>query len=308
MACPKVEQIGCGMICGEGPHWDHNAKVLYYVDVKGCTVNKYNPACNEHTTAKIEGDAVTLIIPIEGKKDQFVISVGRSLAIMTWDGVSCTPCDVQIVTTVDTDPKKVTNRFNDGKADPTGRLWAGTMAPDLKAGVVAPNMGSFYSFDKCFNPTTHLTEVSISNGLAWSQDLKHMYFIDSAKFTIDVFDFDVKTPKISNRRVVFDLQKNGLKGLPDGMTIDTEGKLWVAVFDGSGVLRVDPTNGKLLTKIDIPSPQTTSVTFGGPELDELYVTSANFEQTPEQLKPGSGGTFRITGTGAKGYPGQNFKL
>ncbi|KAJ9573767.1 hypothetical protein L9F63_008850, partial [Diploptera punctata] len=183
-----------------------------------------------------------------------------------------------------------------------------TMAPDLKVGVFEPEVGSLFSFDKDFKPTTHVTEVTVSNGLAWTEDLKHMYYIDSPKFTVDVFDFDAKTAKISNRRVAFDLVKNGIEGLPDGMTIDTEGKLWVAVFNASGVIRVDPTNGKLLTRIDIPSPQTTSVAFGGPQLDELYVTTGNLRDMSEDLKPGSGATFRVTGLGVKGHPGQNIIL
>ncbi|XP_069695228.1 regucalcin-like [Periplaneta americana] len=311
MSAPKVTQIGGPVTVGEGPHWDHESQALYYVDIPGSTVNKYVPATNKHTTVKIEGGPVSFVIPLEGAKDKFVISVGRNVSIMTWDGESDTPADVKHVCTIDTDKESLNNRLNDGKADPTGRLWAGTMGPDIgSASEFPPEVGSLYSFSKDWNATKHLTKITISNGLAWTEDQKLMYYIDSPTRKIYVFDFDAKNGKISNKRTAFDYEVNGVEGLPDGMTIDTEGKLWVACFNGSKVIRVDPLTGKLLSEVEIPSTQVTSVTIGGPQLDELYVTSANVLLSEEHLKkyPLSGATFRVTGVGVKGYPGQNVKL
>ncbi|GFG33757.1 hypothetical protein Cfor_05109 [Coptotermes formosanus] len=310
MAAPKVEQISAPAILGEGPHWDHNAQVLYYVDILGYTVHKYVPATNKHTTVKI-GDQVSFVIPLEGSKDKFVISVGRNIAIMTWDGESSTPAEVKYVCSVDNEKEVQNNTLNDGKADPTGRLWSGTMGPkpDVPK-IFLPEVGSFFSFSKDWKPTKHLTKITVSNGLAWSEDLKSMYYIDSTTKKVDAFDFDAENAKLSNRRTAFDFELNGAEGFPDGMAIDSEGKLWVAAFGASQVLQVDPESGKLLRRIEIPALQVTSVAFGGPQLDELYVTTANMSLSEEELKkyPGSGATFHVTGVGVKGHPGQPVKL
>ncbi|XP_069695227.1 regucalcin-like [Periplaneta americana] len=311
MSAPKVTQIADPVKLGEGPHWDHESQALYYVDIKGSTVSKYVPATKKHTTVKIEGGPVSLVIPVEGTTDKFVITVGRNVAIMTWDGESDTPADVKHVCTVDTEEKSQNNRLNDGKADPTGRLWSGTMGPDTGvSNEFEPEVGALYSFSKDWEATQHLMKITVANGLAWTEDQKLMYYIDSPTRKVYTFDFDAKNGKISNKRTGFDLEKNGVKGFPDGMAIDTEGKLWVACFEGSKVIRVDPTNGKLLSEIEIPALQVTSVAFGGPQLDELYVTSAN-EHLSEELQkkyPLSGATFHVTGIGVKGYAGQPVKL
>ncbi|XP_069695229.1 regucalcin-like [Periplaneta americana] len=310
MSAPKVTQIADPVTLGEGPHWDHDSQALYYVNVRGATVNKYVPATKKHTTVKIEGGPVSIVIPVEGTNDKFVITVGRNVAIMTWDGESGTPADVKHVCTVDTEQSQDT-RLNDGKADPTGRLWAGTMCSDTEfPQKIIPELGAMYSFSKDWKATKHLKKITVSNGFAWTEDLKIMYYIDSTTRKVHAFDFDVENGKISNKRTAFDYDTNNVEGIPDGMAIDTEGKLWVACFEGSKVIRIDPMTGKLLLEIEIPAPQVTSVTFGGPQLDELYVTSANLNQSEELQKkyPLSGATFHVTGIGAKGYPGQPVKL
>ncbi|XP_021924409.1 regucalcin-like isoform X2 [Zootermopsis nevadensis] len=292
MSVPKIEQISAPVILGEGPHWDHDAQALYYIDIKGSTVHKYVPATNTHTTVKIDGGEVSLVIPLEGTKDKFVITVGRNVAILTWDGESSTPTEVKYVSAVDNEKELQDNRLNDGKADPIGRLWAGTMGAESDPEDKFPlTLGSLFSFSKDWKPTKHLSNITVSNGLAWSEDLKSMYYIDSPTRKVEAFDFDAESGKIY------------------GMATDTKGKLWVACFEGSQVIRVDPANGKLLRCIPIPALKVTSVAFGGPQLDELYVTSADI-LTEEQKKmyPESGATFRVTGLGVKGYPGQAVKL
>ncbi|XP_021939309.1 regucalcin-like [Zootermopsis nevadensis] len=124
-----------------------------------------------------------------------------------------------------------------------------------------------------------------------------------------VVDTSLESDDKANRRTAFDFEVNDVDGIPVGMAIDIEGKLWVACFDGSQVIRVDPASGKLLSRIPIPTPQVTSVAFGGPQLDELYVTSADI-LTEEQKKmyPESGAIFRVTGLRVKGLPGQPIKL
>ncbi|CAG2059153.1 unnamed protein product [Timema podura] len=168
-----------------------------------------------------------------------------------------------------------------------------------------PGVGSLYSFTKGQQPIKHLTGLKISNGLAWSKDLKTMYHIDTDDNKVHAFDFDPVKGQIANQRTAFDFTENNIKGFPDGMTIDTEDKLWVACFGGGQVIRIDPTSGKLLSSLAIPANNVTSATFGGPQLDELYVTTATafIKASEEDLKnkPDLGKTFRVTGVGAKGF-------
>nr|CAD7455141.1 unnamed protein product [Timema tahoe] len=350
----NIEPVGATTTLGEGPHWDNQAKVLYYVDITNSTVNKYDPATKKLNTVKIEGGPVSLVVPIKGKKEQFVISVGRNIAILTWDGKSTAPTKVETLCSVDSDEDKIRNRFNDGKVDPTGRLWAGTMGPESKPAEVELGKGSLFSFSKDLKtPTTHLTNISIANGLAWPHDRKTMYYIDSLDLSVDALDYDKTTGKISNRRKAFDFKTNGIDAFPDGMTIDTDGNLWVACFKAGQldcdwfqevfdyrwlgpsvaelgsylaelmnsvhyllslppctVIQVNPRTGQLLSTVSVPSPQTTSVVFGGENLDELYITSANNHLSQEEQKkyPYAGYTFRVTGVGAKGYPMEEIQL
>ncbi|XP_068082338.1 uncharacterized protein [Anabrus simplex] len=306
MASPNIECISSRATCGEGPHWEHTEQVLYFVDIPNSEIRKYNPATKEEVIAKIEGGPVSLIIPIEGQKNKFLISIGCDLAIITWDGVSSKPSNVERIANVDHEEGKCENRFNDGKADPSGRLWAGTMGPEPEVLKITPNQGSLFSLSKGKKIATHVSGISCSNGLAWSLDNKIMYYIDSLTYKVEAFDFDIEKGHISNRRTAFDFKCNNVEGVPDGMAIDTEGKLWVACFNGSQVIRVDPSNGKLLKSVPMPAQYITSVTFGGPNLDELFVTSASVNMTEEdkKAKPAAGCTFRVTGIGAKGFPGQ----
>nr|CAD7464211.1 unnamed protein product [Timema tahoe] len=186
----------------------------------------------------VDGGLVSLVIPIEDKKNQFIITVGRNLSILTWDGKSDTPTKVEHLHTVDTEEEKADfSVFNDGKVDPTGRLWAGTRTTLGEDDFARhkPGVGSLYSFTKGQQPINHLTGLKISNGLAWSKDLKTMYHIDTDDNKVHAFDFDPVKGQIANQRTAFDFTENNIKGFPDGMTIDTEDKLWVACFGGGQV-------------------------------------------------------------------------
>lgn len=308
MASYKIEKIVDPVRLGEGPHWDHEKKVLYFTDIEGCGVYKYDPATKGLTSLTFQ-EPVSIVIPIAGQKDRFIITLGRSVAILTWDGVSKSAEKVEVLVSVDQEQGKETNRINDGKADPSGRLWAGTMGP-YKNNTVTPERGMLFSLEKDKKAVTHVTKLGIANGLAWSADNKTMYYIDSPTRRVDAFDFDIKAGKITNRRTIFDFVKNGLEGFPDGQAIDADGNLWVACYDGSKVIQVNPTTGKLLKTIEMPAPKITSVAFGGEKLDELFVTSARDELSEDELRrwPQSGCTFRVTGLGARGLPGQPVAL
>lgn len=143
-------------------------------------------------------DHVSFIIPIRDQLDKFLISIGREIVVVTWDGISEKPTEAKSIVEVDTEHDKLSNRFNDAKCDASGRLWAGTMGAQPVNGYVEPHKGSLYSLEPNGNLKKHLSDVGISNGLAWSSDNKYFYFIDTHKATVDRFDFDLITGSICN--------------------------------------------------------------------------------------------------------------
>ncbi|XP_050678723.1 regucalcin-like [Leptidea sinapis] len=297
----QVSKIWEPVVLGEGPHWDEKQRCLFFVSINESTLHKYVPATGEQAKTKVEGGRVGFIVPVEGTTDQFVVGVERTFQIVKWDGSNGGKVEVvKVIGEVDQGVTSPT-RINDGKADPRGRLFAGTM--DLEYASSPDRNGSFYCIDN--NKIVKLCgNIQISNGLAWDLREKAMYYTDSTERKIRRYDYDVDTGDISNKEYIFDFEKNSIEGFPDGTTIDSEGNLWVAVFNGSCVIKIDPRNGKLLQKIPIPAKKVTSVIFGGDNYDVLFVTSASFEVEGPQC----GCTFMITGLGVKGLPGYNYKL
>lgn len=185
-------------------------------------------------------------------------------------------------------------RFNDGKCDPTGRFWAGTMAYDA-----APAAGALYRLDPDGRVTRVLDGVTISNGLAWSPDGGTMYYIDTPTQRIDAFTFVPSTGEIRDRRSVVHVPPE--LGAPDGMTVDADGGLWVALWGGGAVHRY--RDGQLDQVVRLPVSQPTSCAFGGVDLDELYVTSAwdGLSSTERRAQPFAGAVFRVR-SGVRGMP------
>ncbi|XP_046394029.1 regucalcin-like [Ischnura elegans] len=310
MSSYKVENIVKGCLLGEGPFWDHHSQCLYFPDVPGKVLHRYEPSSGTHHSAGTD-TWISIIIPLENDREKFLVSNGRSLSMMEWDPVAdVKPKILNTLATVEDD--KPDNNFNDGKVDDYGRIWAGTMGPILSDGI-PPGRASVYSFGGKYEQSLrcHVSGVSVSNGIAWSSDNKLMYYIDSPTRSVDVFDFDIEKGEISNRRSIYSLNKDNLKGVPDGMTIDTSGNLWVATYGGGKVLRIDPSSpggGTLLSTVDIPSSQVTSVAFGGPEFTDLYVTSSSKDLSPVEMTalPESGSAFCVKGLGVKGFAGNMF--
>jgi sugar lactone lactonase YvrE len=176
------------------------------------------------------------------------------------------------------------NRFNDAKCDPAGRLWAGTMAISE-----APHRGSLYRVEAGGRCTRTVERISISNGLAWSRDGRTMYYIDSPTRRVDAFDFDAETGAIANRRQVVELTD----GFPDGMCIDAEDRLWIAVWGGWAVACHDPRTGQRVDRIEVPAEAVTSCCFG--DGGDLYITTASRDVTDATRKsqPEAGGLFRV---------------
>ncbi|KAL7295469.1 hypothetical protein TKK_0011121 [Trichogramma kaykai] len=307
MSTIVVEKVADSVELGEGPHWDVKKQKLYYVDIDGRKILRFDPLTKRVTYAHVKHGHVGVAIPVEGSDDEFVAASGTDLVLVTWNGEeNADEPPMKKIASLDTD--RSDTRINDGKCDAYGRFWLGTMAHDV-GGQIAPNRGSLYRIGPDLKPESVISPVTISNGLTWSLDDNVMYYIDSPTHQVWAFDYNVSTGDVHNKRVVFDLKKNNIKGIPDGMTIDVQGNLWVALFDGAAVIQVNPKTGKLLQKVQLPVDKITSVAFGGPNLDILYVTSARVNMSDEEKsrKPDAGSLFAIKGLGVTGLPPYNFK-
>ncbi|XP_054280303.1 regucalcin-like [Macrosteles quadrilineatus] len=308
---------------GEGPHWDPTEKVLYYVDISGQALHRYDPAIKTDISLKFDkpvalvvpmrgqrqtcssGGAyertevkvykpVALVVPMRGQRYKFVAGLGRDLVMLTWEWDT----GVHYHTTINTvDQHEPMNRLNDGKADANGRMWAGTIGFEKPVGSVLPDRGTLYRLDndpsKPCVADVEIRPVTISNGLTWSLDNKILYYIDTPTRRVDAFDYDLENGTLSHRRTVFSL--GAVTGNPDGMTIDADGNLWIACWGGSQIIRVDPKTGALLRMIKIPVTRVTSVTWGGPMLDTLYVTTMRLGLSDSQLvdEPHAGAVWEV---------------
>ncbi|XP_061175705.1 regucalcin-like [Saccostrea echinata] len=278
---------------GEGPHWDDVTNTLLYVDIYGNSIHRYNPETGVDDKFELDGP-VGFVVP--AKKGGLIAGVGRCLVHVDWD--------TEKVTKLHEVEQGLDTRFNDGKSDPKGRIIAGTMGPMEPDVINMPRIGNLYSLDLDGSLRTLVKGVGISNGLAWTEDTKTMYYIDSTPRQIYSFDYDVVTGELSNQKVIVDTTGRPLEeiGVPDGMTIDTEGKLWVACFFAGKVVRYDPQTGCEMQIVNIPSAFITSCCFGGTNFDDLYVTCSIYDAPKEELQkyPLSGSVFRVTGLGFKG--------
>jgi len=274
---------------GEGPHWDGH--VLYWVDIISKKLHRYNPENHHNETFQLE-HYIGAVIPAED---------GR-LVVGLQNGIHLFDLETKGLTLID-DPEKDLphNRFNDGKCDPSGRLYIGTMDVSAKKG-----MGSLYRVDLKGQLKKIISPVTISNGLAWSPDQKYMYYIDTPTGEVSTYRYDQQTGDIVYKETAVQIP-NGM-GSPDGMTIDQEGMIWVAHWGGSRVTRWNPHSGKLLDEVHVPASNVTSCTFGGKDLDELYITTARQGLTEEELalNPQAGGLFKVK-TKEKGMVGQVYR-
>ncbi|XP_058797119.1 regucalcin-like isoform X2 [Phymastichus coffea] len=302
-----IEKVVDAVELGEGPHWDVTSQKLYYVDINGQKIMRLDPTTGKVNYAYMKDGHVGVVVPVEGTKDKLIAGVGRNVVLVSWDGESNNDNPpIKVLASLDTD--RTDTRINDGKCDPAGRFWAGTMGLEVNS-TIEPNRGALYLIDSDSSVKKVLSPVSISNGLTWNLQKDVMYYIDSMTRQVSAYDYNNADGSITNKRVIFDIKSNNIEGLPDGMTNDADGNLWVALFNGKAVIQIDPKRGKLLRKIELPVDRITSVAFGGPQLDTLYVTSAYVGMTAEQrkLKPDSGALYSIKGLGVKGCPPNNFK-
>lgn len=297
MSSVKVEcAVKASVLVGEGPVWEESEQTLLYVDIIGQKIHRWSPATNQIQSLET-GDTVGFVVP--RRTGGYVAGVGCSFVAVDWSSQKMTSL-------ANVDEDKPNNRFNDGKVDPTGRLLAGTMGKEERPGQVQKGQGSLFSLNPDLSVTKHLSQVDISNGLDWSLDQKTLFYIDSLALSIDAFDYDPTTGHLGNRRVVYRLEE--AEGLPDGMTLDADGRLWVACYNGGRVINIDPATGVRLQTVSLPATRTTSCCFGGPDYSDLYVTSARYglDQSESSQQPMAGNIFRVRGLGVKGRPSQSF--
>ncbi|XP_077959676.1 regucalcin isoform X2 [Gasterosteus aculeatus] len=273
---------------GEGPVWEESEQTLMFVDITGQKIHRWSPSTNQIQSLET-GGTVGFVVP--RRSGGYVAGVGRSIVAVDWS--------TQVMTSlVVVDEDKTNNRLNDGKVDPIGRLLAGTMGREEQPAEVR-KQGSLFSVNFDLSVTKHLSQVDISNGMDWSLDQKTFFYIDSLSLTVDAFDYDTNSAEIGNRRVVYRMEKG--EGLPDGMTVDSDGCLWVACYNGGRVINIDPVTGVRLQTVSLPVTKTTSCCFGGPDYSDLYVTSAclGLNESGRRQQPLAGSTFRVTGLGVK---------
>ncbi|XP_065191331.1 regucalcin-like [Sycon ciliatum] len=302
---PVVDQK---MVIGEGPHWDEPTQTLVWVDIYQGLVMIYDPAtgvnkvfdAKEQLTklgAKDNRLTVGAAIPIAGQPGKLLLATGNHIGTLD---TSSGEIEFKSEYSDGTDD----TRFNDAKCDPSGRLWAGSMSSEVNAKVRDPEAGNLYLVDKGFAVSSPKdSKFAIANGLAWSADEKTMYFVDSTPGAIYAYDYDNANGTISNRRTLLDTSGLGI-GFPDGMCIDSVGRLWVAGYASSGVHCIDPTApDQAPLTIKIPNAKcVTSCCFGGKNLDELYVTTGGRDDDDVH----AGKLHRITNLGATGFAGQPY--
>ncbi len=276
---------------GEGSFWNYETQELYWIDILNNQLHIYNPKTKMDRFLNTPSNIGT-VVPIN--LNNAVVALQDGIYIMDTNSGETT-----LLSNVESE--LTTNRFNDGKCDPSGRFWVGSMAYDE-----TPKAANLYMINGKGEVALRVDSVTISNGIVWTRDKKTMYYIDTPTSEIKAYNYDDATGAISNMRVA--VKVNDSLGYPDGMAIDENDKLWVAMWNGNAVICFDPTTGEVITKIEVPAHNVTSCAFGGKDLDTLYITSASIDMTDgEKAKyPLAGSLFKAVPE-VKGVNGAFFK-
>lgn len=311
---------------GEGPIWDSRSSSLLWLDILGAKINVYTPATGRYAVHDLSGYAtpwmpftVSTIVPVQGTASKVILGVQAGIALYDLE-----------TRTLEPHPSNGSlhgrhTRMNDGKCDPQGRLWLGSIARTGPGGAdLVPGASALYVLEGWASaPTKVLEGVTVSNGVAWSADGKTMWYTDSPTFGVDAFDFDggaaAHARLATNRRRAISVGA-AFPPVPDGCALDTHGKLWVACFGAGEVRRYCPATGNLLATVVLPAAagaETTACAFGGDALDELYITTAHefWDEAKQARMPQAGHLFKVgrdalaaLGEGAiRGVPVHHFK-
>lgn len=258
---------------GEGPIWDDEHAQLIWVDIDQGAIHRFNPQSGEHTS-----ESFGVPIGCLGLRKQGGLVLATKYGFTLWeDG------DTQLTPFLDPEPDRPNARFNDGSVDPAGRFWVGTMTMDTSD-------NQLYRLDPDLSCHVMESNIMISNGIGWSPNQRTMYLTDSPRRLIYAYNYDVQTGAIENRLTFVHTPDE--PGVPDGLCVDQEGCVWSAQWDGWKIIRYDP-DGKPMQNIKLPVQRPTSCTFGGENLDIIYITSANIDlsEAARKEQPMAGDLF-----------------
>ncbi|HEV3414579.1 MAG TPA: SMP-30/gluconolactonase/LRE family protein [Puia sp.] len=285
------------VICGESPVWDEVSQRLYWADVVNGNIYIFNPIDGSNKTCKT-GQVLGSITLCE--RGGLLLSCAKGFFFLDPDTGKMEPV-------IDREILSAGHYFADGKCDPKGRFWAGTYQQDITEAI-----GVLYSLENDLSVKKRAEKFILSNGLAWNIAKSKFYFIDSIAKCVYRFDYDSISGDLTNQQIVTKISGDTI--LPDGMTIDTEGFLWIALFNAGKVIRIDPMTGETNFEVLVPSAkQVTSCTFGGKDFDELYITTARELEGPYgipeddlRFQDNAGGLFKAK-LPFKGLPAVRFK-
>lgn len=264
---------------GEGPYWVPEDGCLLWVDIDEGQLHRTD--VESGATESVSVDSVSAAWPVNG--GGILTAAGNQLTLRSgWGGPG--PAEPRVIAEVWARPDV---RFNDGAVDPAGRVWIGSM----HKGETDP-LGDVFRLDHGGVLTPMVRKVTVSNGIGWSPDGARMYYVDSPSRKIDVFDYDSASGEVSGRRVFADLQY--ADGVPDGLTVDADGCVWVAMWGGAALRRFTP-DGKPDVALPVPVARPTSCAFGGPDLSDLYVTTASvgLSESARAAQPLAGRLLRM---------------
>lgn len=275
---------------GETPLWCDRTEKLWWIDIEKPKIQSYHPASGMHKVYPQEASFVGSIALREN--GGLIAALDNSLNYFD-------PETAKIEKFLQVQPEDGVTRLNDGRCDAAGRLWIGTMDNEL---FTRP-LGSLYRIDPPNSSKSILSDIKVSNSMAFSLDGKKFYFSDTRRFILWVFDYDLAEGVLSNRKVFAEYQE---PARPDGACVDADGCLWNAVYMGSRIIRYTP-DGKIDRETELPVSLPTCVTFGGRDLDTLFITTATKTLTPEMLKrePLAGALLAIR-PGVRGLPEARF--
>jgi sugar lactone lactonase YvrE len=273
---------------GEGPVWNADIQQLFWVDIFNHRVHQFDPATGHDRYFDV-GDLVGAIALADN--DRLLLALRDRLALLNIQTGEVTPLH-QIEFSHPTD-----TRLNDGKCDAQGRFWVGSISD-------TPGQAALYRYDPDGSLQVMETGLTISNGLGWSPDGATFYLTDSAQRKIYAYDFEAKTGSIRDRRVLIDLSDEIAE--PDGLTIDQQGNIWSALWNGWCIACFHP-NGQEISRVKVSVQRPTCVTFGGSDLTDLYITSASVGLSQQEIKQGffAGDLFCLSNP-AIGLPTQRF--
>ena len=275
---------------GESPVWVPEEQALYWTDIPGKTLNRFDPMSGANRVWPMPEEVGSFALREAGG---LIAALRSGFALIDLEGG-------RVEHLIDPEAHRPENRFNDGRCDRQGRFWAGTMNEPRDA-----RSGALYRLDPDHRCERMADDVMVANGLAFSPDDRVMYWSDSRALTIWAFDFDAASGAIANRRIFARLEPH--QGGPDGAAVDAEGGYWIACYRGARVMRFRP-DGTLERKIRLPVSRITMCAFGGPDLRTLYITSARGGMSASELarEPLAGGIFALE-VDVAGLPEPRFK-